>query len=258
MSSLYDEGVKNIKENDRELQKRLLTTLSKYRFMNVDYMLDKGCFFVPNPDYLKEMFGIGCVSPANDFYDYDGNCKFLGTLMMPIRNVNDSIVGFTSFNPIAKIQEQEYYSGESNERPGVKYKVSSSKVFDRNRFPLIPNGYDKMLRDGYVIITDGNFDAYTLASYGLNTFCNMGSSFGQYTAFILSFVKKRFVARDNDRAGLVLFNAINSKLPGTKSLLQNKYKDIDEYFSHLDNSEETIKFIKSRIDNKVIADIMLK
>lgn len=218
--------------------------------MDVDYLLDLGCFFVHNRQYLIDSFGLECVGSHNDFYDQDGVCKFLGTLMIPIRDVNGDVVGFNSFNPFAKLKEQE---GDFSD---IKYNISSKKVFNRNRFPLIPNGYKKMFEEGYVVIMDGTFDALTLGSLGINTFCNLGTVFSEYCSFILSFVNKRFLAMDNDRAGLTLHKSINKTLKCYR-LTQNKFKDIDSYVEDCGDREGLRNLILNHVNSNLMCDIVL-
>lgn len=250
LQDLYNKGVEYIRQNDRELQYRFLSTLSEYRYMDVDYLLDLGCFFVHNKQYLIDSFGLECVGSHNDFFDNDGVCKYLGTMMIPIRDLQGDVVGFNSFNPFAKLKEQEDDYSE------VKYNISSKKVFNRNRFPLIPNGYEKMFKDGYVIIMDGTFDALTLGSLGLNTFCNLGTVFSEYSTFILSFVGRRYLAMDNDRAGLTLFKSINKSIKCYR-LSQNKFKDIDSYVEHCEDKERVRDLILNYSKSNLACDIVL-
>lgn len=250
MSSIFNDGVLRIQIEDSDVQRKFLKTLSKVRFMDVEYLLKLGCFFVPNKDYLVHMFGPDCIAPECGFYNYDGSCKFLGNLMIPIRSVEDDIVGFTSFNLEAHFADYELNF--------PKYVVSDKSVFNKNRFMLIPNGYKKMLEEGYCIIVDGNFDGLTLASMGLNSCCVLGSSISDYIIFLLSFIPNRYVARDNDLAGLRLFNSINSKLPGTRSLLQGSTKDIDEFLQDESKREKVRDLIFSKLSSDVKTDIILK
>lgn len=255
LSNYFEAGLEKILETDYDSQKHYLTVLSKQRYIDIEYFLDYGCFYVPNQDYLELMFGESLAFDA-DFYKYDGTCKWIGYLMFPIKDTKGKVVGFTGYNPMSKaIYQDNQKNGTDNPVP-VLYEISSSKVFDKNRYMLIPNGYSKCIDDDYIIITDGVFDTMTLASFGFNVGCNMGSSYSEYINFMLSFPKRRYVASDNDDAGLMLFNMIKKQNQNTERIIQRSCKDIDEFFRTHDKYK-TCEKIKKGLNSSLILPIIL-
>lgn len=254
--SVFEKGVELIKSEDREQQRKYIEVISRYRFIDVEYLLNLGCFFVPNQDYLLDRFGPDCLKAEYDFYSYDGQCRWLGCLMIPIRDVFGNISGFTGFNPASSLIRKDNKENNSDLEVPRKYKISSKTCFDKNKFMLIPNGYEKILKDDYCIVLDGVFDAITLASFGLNTCCNLGTTLSTSVIYMLSFPSRRYISADNDLAGLSLLNLIKSKLPNTVAISQNKYKDIDEYI-YREGPNYAINKIKEHIASKLFIPIIL-
>ena len=228
MFKIIDTELEKLKNTDRDLQRRFLTTLSKYRYMDVEYLLDLGCFFIPSDDYLIEKFGTIMLDPALNLYNYEGECNWLHHLVIPIRGVYGNLVGFTGYNPATKLIIADNKDSDNPQIPPPKYVVLNKSVFDKNKFMLMPNGYSKAFDDGYIILVDGIFDALTLGSLGFNSACSMGTFLSDYNNFLLSFIPRKIVGADNDRAGLDLWNYVRNKFPESRRILQKYGKDIDE------------------------------
>lgn len=248
-----EDGIKKIQENDRESQKHFIGVLIESRFKDslrktnspnknlieenyrqridnlVDYIIDLGCFFVPNNDYMTYFFGKSCTDQSVACYDWEGCCVWLGQLVIPIRGALGNLEGFAGFNPLHKTIREDNLEREDKEPLPPKYTLSNKNVFDRSTHLFIPNGYKKMLEDDYAIPVDGIFDSIILASIGYNSVCNLGSYLNEKTLFPLSLVSRRWVAHDNDKAGLDFFGKIQKVLPKTSRIVQVKFKDIDEY-----------------------------
>lgn len=254
VSRVFNAGIEKIMKEDKNTQRKFLETLSEIRYMNVDYLLSIGCFFVPNADYLLNYFGDSCLNIEYDLYNYEGDCKWVGHLMIPIRDLYNNVVGFTGYNPLSKLIENEN-KGEDNEVP-PRYIDSSKNCFDRNKFMLIPNGYDKFLSSDYVFVLDGVFDALTLASLGYNACSNLGTNLSDECIFLLSFPKRRYIPADNDLAGLSLLNTIQRKLPNSVSVTQMETKDIDEYVNKFGIDKFRNK-VDSFLESKNLVPIVL-
>lgn len=224
--------------------------------MIVNYLLDLKCFFVPNNDYMVRYFGNVCVEPSSGCYDYEGNCLWLGKLVFPIRGAVGVLEGFTAYNPFSRaVKEENELSGE-NEPVPPKYTISSKKIFDRDSHLFIPNGYRKMIEDGYVIIVDGVFDAAYVGMLGYNSACNLGTYINEKVLFPLSLNSKVFVAHDNDRAGLLLLREIRKAIPKALSISQGVTKDIDDYFKVRGFNDFKSK-VDTAVKSKFLDDIAL-
>lgn len=228
MLNRFQNGIDRILSEDKNSQIHYLNVIAEIRYIDIDYLFKLGAFFVPNPEYILRYFGTESMNPMFDLYDSYGDCKWVGHLMIPIRDVMNEIIGFVGYNPFSQAMRKDNELLGKSEVVPPKYIVSSKKVFDRNAHMLVPNGYKKMLEEQYVVVVDGVFDSITLASMGLNSSSALGSDFGDKIKYKLSFVKNKFVAHDNDPAGLKLFNEVSS-LGNTYAIRQSRCKDIDKY-----------------------------
>lgn len=231
VSRVFNKGIKNILTKDLDTQRKFLETLSEIRFMDIEYLLGLGCFFVPNADYLLNYFGEECLNYEYDFYNSEGECKWVGHLMIPIKDIYNDVVGFTGYNPLSKLIEKDNEENCLDNEVPPRYIDSSKSCFDRNKFMLIPNGYDDFLESDYIFVLDGVFDALTLGSMGYPVCSNLGTNLSDECVFLLSFAKRRYVPADNDLAGLNLLNTIKRKIPNSTSITQTECKDIDEYIN---------------------------
>lgn len=251
-----EDRFKRILDEDWQSQEQFLDALKHIRYADVEYLRKIGCFFVPNQDYLEYYIGPRCYNPEYDLYNYNGECKWLGHYVFPIRGAQDDLVALVGFNPLSKkIMEDNINSGLPNDAP-PKYIVSNKNVFDRSGYLFIPNGYRKMIEDNYVIVVDGVFDAVTPASMGFNTACMLGSDVNDKMLFILSMVDRIYVARDNDDAGLRLYNSIKRFIPRAMPLTQSKSKDLDGYIREV-GVDIAYKSIKSGISSEIYIPVRL-
>lgn len=229
MFSDFDKKIKVLVEKDEKSQRVFLQAIADIRYLDIDYFLSKGCFFVPNQEYMREYLGISSMNETYDIYNYDGECKWLWHLVFPIRNAVGELVGFAGYNPLSKmILKNNQMTGE-NEIVPPKYIYSSKSVFDRGNYLFIPNGYTKCVEDGYAIIVDGMFDSMTIGSLGYNAVGMLGSKVSDKLLFMLSFVKTIYVIHDNDEAGLNLYKLLNKNLHNVVDVRVPRYKDVDSY-----------------------------
>lgn len=222
-------GIERIYKEDLEAQKHYINLICKeVRNMDSEILFKVNAFFVPNAEYMKEFFGSEILLPNYDCYDYYGTCKWTGHLVIPIKGVDGKIKGFTGYNPAVTLAKRDGQEDDPLARL-AKYKESSKALMDKSRFFLCPLGFDKAMKDGYIIVIDGVFDALNVASFGFNTLSVLGSTLTDEILFCLSFIDVVYVAHDNDQAGLNLYNAIKMKLPKVYFIRQSKCKDIDEF-----------------------------
>lgn len=243
----FQSGIEKVKKVDYEFQLDAIEVVLQTRYPNTpreqrispEFLLDLGCFFVPDEDYLESIFGPESVNPIYNFYDYDGSCKWVQNLMIPIRDVDDSLVGFTGFNPASKLIKEDNLSLPKEEQLEVpfKYNDSDRRVFNKANFMLVPLGYKKMLEDDYVFVTDGVFDALFIAYLGFNSAANLGTSVSDSTMFTLSLVNKVITLEDNDAAGKCLHRTLRKYLGKVGSIRQGACKDIDQFLSEHDSTK---------------------
>lgn len=225
---LIKNGINKIYTEDESRQRQMMNVLAEDRFIDIDYLISLGAFFVPENDYMLRFFGENIRQLEYDCY-YGEDCKWVLHLVLPLRNCEGKIVSLLGYNPLHRIiKRQREETGEDLYIP-PKYITSAKSLAERGTYLLIPNGIQKMIHDGYCIIVDGFFDALTLGSMGYNSVSSLSSVINDKNLFVLSFVKRKYVAYDNDRAGIDLFNYLSRRLPNVKSITQGKCKDMDEY-----------------------------
>lgn len=240
---MLDRGIENVYNKDFLNQKHFITTICReVRNMDPDILFKIKAFYVPNYEYLVKYFGEDITLYKYDCYLPDGSCKWNGHLLIPIRDVKGKVRGFTGYNPLVKLA-----SADDKAKQLPRYKESSQALLNKSRFYLCPFGLEKAINDGYIIITDGVFDALGFAGSGYNSFALLGSNLTEELLFCLSFVETVYVAHDNDKAGLTMYDKIKLKLPNVFYIRQNKCKDMDEFKSKFPVAfEEGMKMITGK------------
>jgi hypothetical protein len=253
---IIEAGLNKIYTEDFEAQKFLLkTTYEQVRdSYNYDILLRAGAFLVPDETYMIKYFGEEIMAPEFDCYNYQGNCVWQNFIVFPVRDVAKRIVGFAGFDPITKLAKK--VDAESELADSNHYRYSTKSVFERSHYVyFIEDMFEKAIRDGYVVVTDGMFDTLNLVDNGINSWGLMGSLVSDEIIFYLKFVEHVFVAEDNDRAGRDLFNAISKVHRGAKYIRQNLFKDSDEAILST-HSEAYLNGVRKAISEK--SSLMLK
>ena len=254
--SKFEDYITVIQSVDREAQIEFLNLVLDSRYgkdtrgnrITAEFLLGLGCFYVPNDDYLFNLFGDESDDPAYGFYEYDDSCKWVGHIMLPIKDALNRLVGFSAYNPLSRLIRADNKKNNTDNPVPPKYIDSPSKVFNKAKYLLVPLGYEKMIRDDYILIVDGFFDALSLAYLGFNSAANLGTLISAENLYTLSLPSRRLVISDNDDAGVSLYKSINSIGKQADHVLQAKGKDIDEFIYKV-GKNESIKQLKSAIEH---------
>ena len=251
---MLESGIEKIYAEDFEAQKHFINVIcTSVRKMNPEILYKVKAFFVPNGEYMVKMFGYGIKHESYDCYDYNGNCKWVGHLVVPIRDILGNIKGFSGYNPAVTVNNRDENPDEIIKQMS-KYKESNKRLFDKSRFMLCPLGLEKAIKDGYIIITDGFFDALSVASFDLNSAANLGSVLSKEVLFCLDLIGTKYVAYDNDKAGVAFYKELKTKLSNVYSITQSKCKDIDEFIRQY---PEDFKQCVSKVNSKFKTNIVL-
>lgn len=253
-SALVEEGIKKIYTEDRDMQEHYLDIFAKdvRKLKDASIFFKAEAFFVPNNDYMVKYFGQEALNPSYDMYNYDGECVWDNQIVFPIRNVVEKPVGFVGFNPFIKLQR----SDENMRTNENYYRYSTSQVFNRGRHLYCPRGvYDKAVRDGYIVLTDGVYDMWGFNEHGINSGCLMGSTISEELLFILRFVDTLFLAQDDDDAGLRVLHELKRHHPNVRYLRHNAGKDADDILKS-DKSETYVEAVRKAISTKT--DLVLR
>lgn len=238
---VIDAGIQAIYEHDYEPQSSFLEIVCKdIRSMDLDVILQASGFYVPNNDYMKARFGPIITDSSFDCYNLSDECRWVNNVVFPIYNLNSRIVGLAGFNALRYVQAKENKDKTLN-----YYSYSNKSVFDKGKYLFCVDGtYRKALQEGYLIITDGLFDALSLSNEGYLAAALLGSTVTEEILVQLRFIKKIILAVDNDTAGNKLAEKLSRYLDNLFVIKQRYTKDVDDilktgykekYLSRLDS-----------------------
>lgn len=225
-TGVLETGLSRIWEIDSEYQEEMLNLFmgdirkipEEYLNKYVAELKRIKAFFNPNDEYMVKVFGEEIKSPRYGLYVDDFN-KFSMRLMMPLRFLDGTLVGFVGYSPV-----------ENEEGRTIKYLYPRKEILEKSRILAIdPENFKESLKDGYICLTDGYFDAFSLNVYGIHAASLCGSAVTEYHKLLLSKFKKRIIIPDNDSAGTKLERIVKGLWRNSSAIHQNVTKDIDEY-----------------------------
>lgn len=247
-SRLMADGIRKIYEEDYDNQVHYLKAVCGVIRGRPDIqpLLEADAFFVPNRDYMLKYFGPSAENYEYDLYNLNGSCIWDNFIVFPVRNISGTIVGLAGFDALTKAKSLD---GEENlTRP--KYRYSRSDIFNRGNYVYMLDGvFEKSVKEGYMIITDGIFDMLYFHEENLNTGSLLGSSVNQVILFTLRFIDTLYVAYDNDAAGIDLYKYLKAHHPSVKFIRQNIGKDSDDSLKS-EYRELYVKKIRDAIERK--------
>lgn len=224
LDTIYREGVARIWAEDSSSQQNFVKIISDVRKMKCIDFKKINAFFVPNDDYVATYFPDEIRQPEYGFYNSDGLCFWNNCLLIPIFDVADNVRSVVGFNPFRYTEAKEKQDWSLN-----YYIYSPNSVFKKGSFLFYLEGvYKKALQDGYLFLTDGVFDAISLASEGFNAAAMMGSSLTPEIVMLLRFIKHVLLVIDNDDAGIKLANSLQRMHSGVTVVTQKHTKDVDD------------------------------
>ena len=190
---------------------------------------------------LEEISDLGLVNKINlNVYD-----TFINRIMIPIENLQGSVVGFTG----------RIYNGEQDM---AKYlNTKETKIFKKGNILFnYHNARNSIREEKQVIVVEGNMDAITLSSKGIkNVVALMGVALSEVQIDTLKKLKVPIILMlDNDAAGLdaTVKNGELLRKAGvdTKVVRLSDAKDPDEYIraKGVDALRDNIKHALSFLD----------
>lgn len=253
-NKIMEEGFKRVWEEDRESQINFLKTIAKdVRNMNVDILVNAGCIFIPNNEYMVHFFGPKVLDVNYDCYNSYGNCNWNNNIIFPVRDILDRIVAISGFNPINKLMSEQEKDVTIN-----AYRTSNSNVFDKGLHLFANKGVlKKAMEEGYIIITDGVFDMLVLADAGYNSAALLGSSLTEEHITYLKFIERVYLAEDNDKAGSQLGNYMKRRLRNFARIKFNKFKDVDDILKS-EYRDEFLKELNRGMKSPIQCDIHIE
>lgn len=252
---LLQAGLNRIWEIDGEYQSDILHNFmkdirgvpSEYLDKYVDRLRSVGAFFNPNDDYMREVFGSEITQSQYGIYNDVGENRYTMRLMMPLRFFDNSIVGFVGYSPV-----------ENTEGRTIKYLYPRKEILEKSRILATEvEVMKKSIEEGYICLTDGYFDAFSLNVYGINAASLCGSAVTKYHKLFLSKIKTKIIIPDNDKAGTKLESTIKSLWPNSRAIHQTETKDIDEFLGNYGNIEKICSKFESWKSRGFLYDLNL-
>lgn len=224
VNEVYQTLLQRVHEDDIASQQYYLSMVESHRNISVEYLLQRGCLFIPNNDYIRHYLGDDANTWGCELY-YDEVCLWTLYCMIPILDLAEEVVGFTGWDA------QHKYMELTGEAVGLSmYKVSSTSVFARDKFfltdvPLLRKMFDHRV----MFVTDGVFDSVALNYRGIPAIALLGSTFSREVLYFLRWYDAVYVCADNDDAGVKLYRRLARALPNVYRVVQSKTKDIEEF-----------------------------
>ena len=244
MAMDYTKGLERIWTEDEEIQRGVLEMILRdIRGLEdeplkvlLDYMIKDQMFYVPNDFYMVELFGESILKYNNGIY-FDGVCNLCYRLAMPIRLMDDTVVGFIGYT-----NKNDFDEDDSS---FIKYRYPPKYVLPKNKYMYITRTeFKKAIEDGYICIVDGLFDQKVLVANGINAVSLCGSALTEYHKVYLECIKHKIIIADNDEAGRKMANDICRVWSNSVEIYQDKAKDIDGFL----RKPERVKELKELIE----------
>lgn len=244
LNNVYCSGIERVWNEDAENQEKFLTVVGNLRGMDASIFYDVGAFFVPNNEYMIHYFGTEILKEEMGCYSYSGQCNWQNCVVIPITNVVGNVVGLGSFNPFLYAEAHETKDWSLH-----YYAYSPKSVFPKGKYLYFPkNGFDKAVKDGYMFLVDGFFDAISVYAAGFNAGATMGSIITPEMLVQLRFIDRIIHIADNDAAGYEVYEQLRKHLKNVELLKQGKTKDADELLKS-ENREQFIHYLQDTVIN---------
>lgn len=252
-NEIYSRFITQVYEDDMESQNYYLSVIETQRYIPVSYLIERGCAFIPNNDYIRHFLGDDVNHFGLELYNGD-RCLWTLYVVIPITDLTGDIVGLVGWDVLHKYQEQTEGRTDLS-----MYKVSSKNVFKKEHFFLSDVQVLRKTFDSRVIfITDGVFDSIALNYRGIPAIALLGSTFSPEVLYFLHWYKRVYVCSDNDAAGVKLYNMLKRSLNGVYRVIQNKTKDIEELLRTDGPDGPITQQLRSIMKSGISGDVILR
>lgn len=242
---MYSSGIDKVWKEDEKFQTLAIKgILENIRGVTGDlqekvfeYMKKDGMFYVPTDTYMPKFFGEGIREYSHGIYLQGEMCKLSFRLAMPIRLLDNRIIGFIGYN--------NKDDSDPDNPAFVKYLYPPKRLLTKGRYIYTNRDeFKKAIADGYVCIVDGLFDKCLLEVCGINAISLCGSDLTEYHKMYLKEIPHKVIIADNDSAGRKLASSIKYCWPTAIEILQSDTGDIDSFIRSNERMQELQEIIE--------------
>lgn len=214
----YRELVRYLIKDEEQL--KILKMLSERRGFRLRDIVRRGIFAVPDRDeldYLLESWG----------KDFEG-CFGLGVedvglvtegFIIPVLDSSNRVLFYINYN-WERVEGRHYINVFPDRLGELKTNI---KMFGAHNL-------EKGLKEGWVVVVEGIFDAIRLESEGIPAVALMGSKLMRYHQLFLERFEKVVYIPDNDTTGEQGWRSVSAGLENVIRIdVISKYKDVDEF-----------------------------
>ena len=149
-----------------------------------DYLREEGLFYVPDDEYMITYFGESITEYSLGIYRDNTYCKYAYRLVLPVRLLDDSVIGFIGYN--------NKDDDDPNNPNFVKYLYPNKYTLEKGRYIYCSRKeFELALKEDYVCIVDGLFDQKLLALLGIPAASLCGSSLTYYHKLYLKNIQQK-------------------------------------------------------------------
>lgn len=252
MDAMYRLLLQRVYEDDEGAQRYYLSMVETQRHISVDYLIERGCMFIPNNDYITHYLGNDAYQWGLEFYR-DDRCLWTLFVLIPVTDLSGEVVGLVGWDA------QNKYKEISEGAQGLQmYSGSSKNVYAKEKFFLSDVALlKKRFPSRTIFITDGAFDSISLNYHGIPALALLGSTFSTENLYFLRWYRNVFVCADNDPAGSKLYRKLKSSLPNVHRVWQGQTKDIEELLRR-DDADTIVQQFQDAMQGTARGDIYLK
>lgn len=223
----YRELLDSVYSQDFDTQYEWLQVLVSSRNISAEYLMKRGCMFIPNGEYVRYHIGQLADNELSGFY-FNSQSIWQLCYIFPVTSLAGKIAGIVGWDAYNK------YRVEKGEELGLPmYKVSNKGIFNRDAYFMtdvdLVKGQFCSGGPKVIFVVDGVFDGVSLCEKGVPTICLLGSTVSREVLYFLSFFDYVYVLHDNDEAGVQLYKKLKRVQRNVFAVRQPYAKDIEEY-----------------------------
>lgn len=220
-------------------QKEWRQSVANFRKINVKYLDDANCFFVPSLEYIREVVGETYYSDLRlGFISSKGNSPLKERFIFPCKNIKKNVIGLVGYDNLS---------------PSYKYLLTTTMGFDKSNITFGYEDLEYIYKCNYVIFVEGIMDYFRLKSLGYPVFCLQGVHLFDIHKRVFDRVPNKIVLLDSDKAGINAMSTLVKKFKYCTSVQMERNglskMDIDLFLSYNENTiyfEKVIEAIKNK------------